>query len=172
MLTFGKGILSLLLASAGSIRVLEYSPLSMDSFEHPDLATAICERHICSILLGCPRLEDLTISIPTLCPEIFSNHELNWSGDLQIRAAGLCGRERAFMNREEGSLEFSRVLNSARSLIAAQAEREISLSIEIFIGECSLPYKSAVGGASILIGNLQGIGFSIRANTSSMETSA
>jgi hypothetical protein len=143
----------------------------MDGFEHPDPATSARERHICPILLGCPRLQDLTISIPSLCPEIFSNHELNWSGDLQIRAAGLCGREKASMNHEEGSLEFSRVLNSARSLIAAQAEKGISLDIEIFIGEWSFLPKVHSEGIGCLISNLQEIGFSIRASISSMETS-
>lgn len=123
-----QGIISLVEASSSTLRVLEYSPLSADGFDHPDpdpnptsdqLAySSRPQPHYCQILLSCPHLTYLSISIPSICPALFSSPDIvHWAGDLQVRAARICGSPRDALSSEKAIATFKRILQSARDLI-------------------------------------------------------
>lgn len=128
--------MSLVNASHSTIRVLEYSPLSADGFEHPDPdrdghGTSF---HCCPTLLSCPRLTDLSISVPSICPEIFRDESVGWTGDLQLRAARFCGDEGGTpLETPEATAVLKSVLESARRLMDVRQQDGEELDVEIFI---------------------------------------
>lgn len=141
--------MSLVKASSSTLRVLEYSPLSADGFDHPDPdrdghGTSF---HCCPLLLSCPRLTDLSTSVPTICPEIFRDESVRWSGDLQIRAARICGDDgETPLQTPEATAVFKNVLDSARRLMDVRREAGKVLDVEIFICKFSfftLPQHAA-----------------------------
>lgn len=125
-----RGIMALVTSSKDSLRVLEYSPVSNDGFGHPDLTGTESDEHLCSILTGCRRLENLSISLPAICPDLFMSDTLNWKGEVQIRATRLCPAYQSLALSAEAQDKFWMMLDHARSLMAALAS---DLRIEIFI---------------------------------------
>lgn len=128
-----KGLVALGRASEDTLRVLEHSPLSDDGFEHPNASRTEDGSHLCEELVQCPHLCDLTISLPTICSSLFSETSVNWVGDVQIRAAGICGQSGNLEKSAEVRPTFFGLLSQARSLIEAQRRRHVELNIEIFI---------------------------------------
>lgn len=128
--------MSLVNASSSTLRVLEYSPLSADGFAHPDPdrdghGTSF---HCCPLLLACPRLTDLSTSVPTVCPDLFRDESVGWTGDLQIRAARICDDEDGTpLQTPEATAVFKNVLDSARRLMDVRREAGEELDVEIFI---------------------------------------
>ncbi|KAI4203245.1 MAG: hypothetical protein LQ346_001841, partial [Caloplaca aetnensis] len=127
-----KGLVALGRASQNTLRVLEHSPLSDDGFKHPDASSAGDGSHLCQELIDCHHLSSLAVSLPSICDNLFSGSSIEWAGDVQIRAAGICGI---------GSLEpstaaqhaFVKILSEVRSLMEARKEKGSTLNIEIFI---------------------------------------
>ncbi|KAI9796870.1 MAG: hypothetical protein M1833_005919 [Piccolia ochrophora] len=129
-----QGVMALVTASCQTLRVLEFSPLSHEGFMHPDLSKIHTENHLCEELPRCTKLRDLSISLPSLCPQFFSlSYPVRWSGDLQIRAATLCGEPRQHSHEKVNSQNLRRILDSARAAIEAREHEGSSLDIEIFI---------------------------------------
>ncbi|KAL8883626.1 MAG: hypothetical protein Q9215_008122 [Flavoplaca cf. flavocitrina] len=128
-----KGLVALGRASEATLRVLEHSPLSDDGFEHPNASSTGDGSHLCHEILQCPHLRDLAISLPTICVDLFSDPSAKWAGDVQIRAAGVCGQLSNLGKSRDAQQGFFNILSQARSLIQAQQKREIDLNIELYI---------------------------------------
>lgn len=125
-----SGIMALVKSSKDSLRVLEYSPVANDGFGHLDLAGTESDGHLCSTLINCRRLENLSISLPAICPDLFLSDTLNWKGEVQIRATRLCPAYQSLASSAEAQDKFWKMLDHARTLMAALAS---DLRIEIFI---------------------------------------
>ena len=139
------GVMALVNASKDKLQVLEYSPLAKDGFEHPKALPTLKHGHLCKRLLECPKLRNLSISIPCLCEELFKEPSVNWTGEIQIRADGLCNHPK---REAQARRRFWHVLDLARSLMASKNEGEnIDLDIQLFINYWIFePRRSLVHG--------------------------
>lgn len=135
-----SGVMALASASQTSLRVLEHSPLSQNGFNHPNSFSAENSTCLCDQILHLPKLNSLAISLPTLCIDLFKDHSVSWSGEVQIRANSLCGEKENISNLSSASQDkLWRILDAARSLMQAREQSGANLNIEIFIGTFSLP---------------------------------
>ncbi|KAI9720417.1 MAG: hypothetical protein M1812_002923 [Candelaria pacifica] len=126
------GVMALVEASKDTLGLLEYSPLSDDGFDHPDPSTTSLGKHLCPLLLDCPRLENVSISVPSICAQLFSKNTVRWSGELQIRAGTTCGQDH-IVPSSINAQDVWRVLNQARALMDSRHVQGAQLDIEIFI---------------------------------------
>ena len=131
-----NGIEALAHSSAGSLEVMEHSPLAADGFAHPDLTSFYKQKdHLCQRIVQCSRLESLSLTVPSLCENLFANTSVNWHGEVQIRTMTICGRRPFFLKHSpHAPTEFWRILDSARFLIAMREKEGVDLNIEIFVG--------------------------------------
>lgn len=135
-------------SSRKAIRVLEHSPRSDDGFFHPHPGNLTSGEHICDLITACPKLEDLSISIPTMCPKLFANSYVRWSGDCQVRALGLCG-DSSVGRSNMAHHELREILNEARKLIATRIRSRFptELTLELFYANMIFdPHLSCVHG--------------------------
>lgn len=132
VLTSIIGVMALVQASKDTLRILEYTPLSDDGFDHPDPTATSANEHLCPLLLDCPRLENLSISVPSICAHLFSKESAHWSGELQIRAGTTCNQSHT-PSPSIDAQEVWKVLNQARCLMATRQKQSVQLDIEIFI---------------------------------------
>lgn len=141
-----KGLVTVCQASRDTLRLVEHSPLSDDGFEHPDPLSTSDGSHMCEAFTNCPHLSSLAVSLPTICCSLFSDESTKWAGDVQIRAAGICGVG-SLKQSTRAQRAFFELLSRARSLVEFQREKGIDLSIEIFIGMLLriVPLNSANG---------------------------
>lgn len=131
-----QGVMAIVEASQKTLRVLEHSPRSQDGFFHPHPGyLPNSDHHICEILASCPKLEMLSISVPSMCAALFSNPDVKWRGDCQIRAAHLCNT--AAKDRMAAQTKLRDLLASGRHLIRTHAASTIptELYIEIFFAD-------------------------------------
>ena len=146
-------ISTLIDSSDETLEILEHSPLSADGFEHPDPTVSHGRNgHLCRKILQCPRLRDLSLSLPTLCSDLFSDPSVNWRGDVQIRTGSICGRHPlSLKTTEKAQMQFWRILDQARSLVLAREKAGVQLNIEIFIGNWIFePHRFLVHGDLVL----------------------
>lgn len=142
------GMLALVKASASTLQVLEHSPRSDDGFYHPYPGHLSTDEHICSLLTSLPRMRDLSISIPHMCADLFSNLEVKWEGECQVRATDLCCKS---TSRADRAIQLRRLFTSARELIASRNRLGHRLSIEIFFAGCIFePEKKLVHGDFVM----------------------
>jgi hypothetical protein len=92
--------------------------------------------HACAVLADCPRLADVSVSLPTVCAGLFAGRCARWTGECQVRARGLCGLADCPAREADarGKALLRGVLDGARRLVAARAtvrdpER---LTVELF----------------------------------------
>lgn len=137
------GVMAIVTSSAQTLRVLEHSPRSDDGFFHPHPGHLAPETHVCDALASCPRLKDLSISVPSMCASLFAHDDLAWQGECQVRALELCpaGDDTSMRDnyRAQQSLKLRRlrdVLDSARALMRAQKRKRRDLDIELFFADC------------------------------------
>lgn len=130
-----NGIEALAQSSAESLEVVEHSPLAADGFAHPDLASLHKQKdHLCERIAQCPRLQSLSLTVTSLCEDLFANTSVNWHGEVQIRTMTICGRQPLFLKHSPyAQTEFWRILDSARFLIAMREKEGVELNIEIFV---------------------------------------
>ena len=83
------GMLALVKASRKTLQVLEHSPRSSDGFYHP--FPGYIDEHVCELIAGLPKMRDLSISVPYMCVDLFTNHDVKWQGDCQVRTTDICG---------------------------------------------------------------------------------
>ncbi|KAF2400389.1 hypothetical protein EJ06DRAFT_530371 [Trichodelitschia bisporula] len=143
-----EGVMAIVKASKKTIRVLEHSPRSQDGFYHPDPGSLSENEHICHVLTSCPKLEDLSISLPSMCSELFANERVQWKGDCQVRALRLCGHEEPGSRAASGDA-LRKLLRQARNLISKRATSSIpaELRIELFFADFIFdPHIKAVHG--------------------------
>ncbi|KAL8672493.1 MAG: hypothetical protein Q9168_003031 [Polycauliona sp. 1 TL-2023] len=153
-----KGLFALSRASEATLRVLEHSPLSDDGFEHPNASSTGDGSHLCKETIRCPHLRDLAISVPTICTDLFSDPSVEWTGDVKIRAAGVCGHPSSFGQSSVSRQAFFDVLSQARSLIQAQQRRQIDLNIEIHIDHFIFEPSKQLVHADLSVGEILSAG--------------
>jgi hypothetical protein len=127
-----EGVMAIVRASRTTLRVLEHSPRAEHGFWHPDPGHVSDGAHICEQLAACPRLEAVSVSLPSMCAALFANRQVRWHGDCQVRALRLCGVDD---ERSVGAqLRLREVLEQARKLISARARGTLpaSLTLELF----------------------------------------
>jgi len=141
-----NGVMAIVKGAQSTIRVIEHSPRSNDGFYHPDPGQLESGEHICDILTNCPKLRDLSISVPSMCAHLFSNENVLWDGECQVRAMGLCAdytlSRQTTRQRRTGRLQ--KVLDQARDLMASQERRRRTLDIELFFANCIFDPKECV----------------------------
>ena len=130
-----KGIMAIVEGSRETLRVLEYSPPPNANFEHPDPAIPDTTDHYCQMLLRCPQLRNLSISLPSICSDLFCDSTIRWCGEVQVRAGGICGFQRGLKHSVPGQQRFWDTIKMSRSLMEAREEDGDQLDIEIFISE-------------------------------------
>lgn len=140
------GMLALVKASRNTLQVLEHSPRSDDGFYHPFPGQLQTDEHICELLASLPQMRDLSISVPYLCADLFANHEVKWTGELQVRAADICGcSTNSGATKRAEKLQVA--LEAARDLIAARLRMHHELATELFFAGCIFqPEKRLVHG--------------------------
>jgi hypothetical protein len=131
------GVMALVKASRSTLRVLEHSPRSQDGFWHPHPGSPSDSEHLCELFRSCPKLETLSISLPSVCADLFSNRNVKFSGDLQVRALHLCGHEHG-RSTHEATDALEKLLQQARILATRKANSVIprELYIELFFADC------------------------------------
>ncbi|KAF2859074.1 hypothetical protein K470DRAFT_265578 [Piedraia hortae CBS 480.64] len=140
------GMLALVKASHDTLQVLEHSPRSDDGFFHPFPGHLENGEHICELLTSLPCMRDLSISIPHVCASLFSEEDVQWAGDLQVRAAGLCGIASSG-DGEVRAKALATILSKSRQLIKARQRLRKELHVELFFAGCIFkPEDSLVHG--------------------------
>jgi len=146
------GVVAVVKASRKTLRVLEHSPRSQDGFWHPHPGSPSDSEHLCELLRSCPKLETLSISLPSVCADLFCDQNMKFSGDLQVRALHICGHEHG-RSTSEATDALQKLLAQARKLIK---QRKFSvlprdLYIELFFAGCIFEpsYKSVHGDFSL-----------------------
>lgn len=143
-----EGVLAIVKASQKTLRLLEHSPRSQEGFLHPDPGNPSEKEHICDILTSCPKLEDLSISIPSMCADLFSNKNVRWKGNCQVRALHLCGHEEGTTS-SSSILDMKALLKQSRQLITKRANVRYPahLTIELFFADVIFdPHTRSVHG--------------------------
>ncbi|KAK0864061.1 hypothetical protein LTR87_015935 [Friedmanniomyces endolithicus] len=136
------GMLALVKASRETLQVLEHSPRSDDGFYHPHPGRLETGEHICELLASLPRMRDLSISVPSMCSDLFTNHDVKWTGELQVRATDLCG-----CTTGTKAEKLQSILNALRDIIAAKRRMHHELSAQLFFAGCIFePEKKLVHG--------------------------
>jgi hypothetical protein len=142
------GVMAVVKASRNTLRVLEHSPRSQDGFWHPHPGSPSDCEHLCQTLRSCPKLETLSISLPSVCADLFSHEDVKFRGDLQVRALHLCGHEDG-RSTQEATDDLQKLLEQARSLVRRRADSVVpqELYIELFFADCIFePGFSSVHG--------------------------
>jgi hypothetical protein len=142
------GVMAIVKASRKTLRVLEHSPRSQDGFWHPHPGSPSDSDHLCETFRSCPKLETLSISLPSVCAHLFSDEDVKFSGDLQVRALHLCGHEDG-RSSQEATDALEKMLQQARRLIRRREQSTIprELYIEVFFADCIFePGFSSVHG--------------------------
>lgn len=145
------GVLSLIKASLPTLRIIEHSPLSADGFFHPhpgslpDTAT----EHICTTLTSAPKLKDLSISMPCACADLFSNEDVPWEGECQVRFPTLCGTPTTAPNSratQTAKLAALRALltQSRELMLTRRLRHRRTLDVEIFFADCIFDPRDCV----------------------------
>ncbi|TID17154.1 D-lactate dehydrogenase [Venturia nashicola] len=143
-----EGVMAIVKASQKTLRLLEHSPRSQEGFLHPDPGNLSEKEHICDILTSCPKLEDLSISIPSMCADLFSNKNVRWKGNCQVRALHLCGHEEGTTSNAS-IVDMKALLKQARELITnrANVRYPAHLTVELFFADVIFdPHNSSVHG--------------------------
>ena len=130
------GIGALADSSDATLEVIEHSPLTSDGFDRPDPNFfRVQKQHRCPKILECPRLKNLSLSLPSICEDLFADASVQWIGEMQIRTGTVCGRHAMSLKTSESAREkFWRILEQARSLMIRREEDGVNLDIEIFVG--------------------------------------
>lgn len=129
------GIAALVDSSDETLEVLEHSPLAADGFAHPDPSSLQGQKdHLCRKILECSRLRNLSLSLSSLCEDLFTDYTVKWEGEMQIRSATVCGRHPLSLKTSEKARDqFWRTIGQARSLMLSREKDGVELNIEIFI---------------------------------------
>lgn len=143
------GIGALADSSDATLEILEHSPLSAGGFEHSEPTSLRGQKqHLCPKILACPRLRNLSLSLPSICEDLFADASINWSGEMQIRTGTVCGRHPVSLKTsEKAQTKFWGILDQARSLMSQREEEGVELDIEIFINNWIFePHRYRVHG--------------------------
>jgi hypothetical protein len=119
------GVASLVAASRDSLKLLEFIPLENNGMQPPTTtsnAGGENRSHICALLASCPKLADLAVTLPSACPDLFSNPSVQWKETIRVRVGS------------RGVDNIIALLNSARSLLEKRSNDDDDFEIEIAVG--------------------------------------
>lgn len=136
-----NGVMAIVDAAKETLQTLEHSPLSKDGFEHPDPFTSGNRTHLCQSLLQCSQLKNLSISLPSICSDLFNDTFVHWTGDVDIRTGGFCGQDGVPMQILHGDEQVWKILDGARKLMERREKEGVPLDICIFISESPRIYN-------------------------------
>lgn len=143
-----KGVMDIIKASQSTLQVIEHSPRSDDGFFHPDPGTLAPGDHACDILIKCPKLRDLSISVPSMCAHLFSDEDVRWEGECQVRAMTLCDCNTKGLSasnaRDQKISSLRRLLDQARELISNRSRQRKELDVELFFADCIFDPRDCV----------------------------
>jgi hypothetical protein len=126
-------VVAVVKASRTTLRVLEHNPRLQNNFVNAS-RTSRENDHFCEVLSDCPKLETLSISLPSVCDRLFSDDSVKFKGDLQVRAQHLCGAARGQSTRK--ATDLVSLLRQARELMRHSASsimpRELYVEISLF----------------------------------------
>ena len=138
------GMLAIVKASRQTLQVLEHSPRSSDGFYHP--FPGHIDEHVCELIASLPQMRDLSMSVPYMCADLFTNHEVKWTGECQVRTTDICGSE-AKTGTHTRAENLRETFNAARELITSRRRLGYDLSVEVFFAGCIFePEKKLVHG--------------------------
>ena len=129
------GIEALANSSDATLEIIEHSPLTSGGFGRQD-PSFFCDQkqHRCPKVLECPRLKNLSLSLPSICSDLFADASVQWSGEVQIRTSTVCGRHALSLKTSEtAQSKFWRILEQARSLMSRREKDGVDLDIEICV---------------------------------------
>lgn len=139
-----SGVMALATASRNSLQILEHSLLSPNESNHQENSSAKKPTCFCQQISQFPKLTDLTLSLPTVCANLFHTTSINWSGETQIRADSIC-KETPTPTSQALKTSLWLILNTARSLMHTRKLANAELNIEISISTSqSLPPQSPI----------------------------
>ena len=129
------GIGALADSSDATLEMIEHSPLIADGFERPDPTTFRGpKQHLCTNILKCPRLTNLSLSLPSICENLFADTSVKWRGEVQIRTGTVCGHHPVSLKTsDKARMQFWRILEQSRSLMTMREVEGVRLDIEIFV---------------------------------------
>jgi hypothetical protein len=131
-----RGVMAVANASRNTLRVLEHSLRSHRDCRGLQPRSSSHSEHLCNTLSAYPRLQTLSITLPSVCADLFARENVRFRGDLQVHAQHVCGYE--------GSPTTPSAINALRALLQAArgpvrwsagscALRDVW--VEIFLGE-------------------------------------
>src|SRR5947207_2337173 len=123
---------------------------------------ASSNEHLCEVVAACPKLETVSLSMPSICAALFANPAVNWSGDFQVSAATLCGHEERCQSNDPAATQtLAELLEQSRQLVLmhkyayASKDLYIKLYIKLFFADCIFePGYSVVHGNFLLAQSL------------------
>ncbi|KAF2844203.1 hypothetical protein T440DRAFT_523687 [Plenodomus tracheiphilus IPT5] len=121
-------------AASATLRVLEHSPRSRDGFWHPHPGSPNGDsQHYCAMFRKLSRMETLSVSLPSICADFFSNDFNKFSGTLQVRAVHICEHESSRWT--SGTVEALQLLLEKARIMIKRCSRDVtqrSLDVELF----------------------------------------
>jgi len=149
-----NGVMAIVKAAQQTLQLLDHSPRADDGFRHPNPGMLPPTDHACEILARCTQLRDLSVSLPSMCADLFSRDNVRWRGELQVRALSLCdetcppsrcssytslvNKQNSFFLDAHGKRvrALKRLLETARALTKAHERQRKRLDVELFFAGC------------------------------------
>lgn len=119
-----RGVAALVAASKNSLKLLDFAPTKALT----ENLEPVGDVHLCTLFAGCPQLEDLAVTVPTICKEMFANENVKWHETVRLRVGSV-----------EGPNGFVEILDAARNLVE---KRRGELAIEIAVGQWLFDVKA------------------------------
>jgi hypothetical protein len=128
-----NSVLAVLDTANKTLRVLEHSPRSRAGFWHPHLRQDL---HSCTILRDYTKLGTLSISLPSMCANLFSNETVKFTGNLQVRSLHLREHQSSHW-APETMHALQKLLHQARTLIQRSSRCKVlyKLYVELFFAD-------------------------------------
>ena len=150
-----NGLSSLLESSQNTLEVLEHCPALTTSRDPPPSGKSLHDQQICSRILACPRLRDISVTLPSICPALFTNTNVKWAGEMQLRASTICGDlPRALKTSSVAREALFRTLDAARELMLLREQVGVDLAVEIAIREWIFEPKAVMVHGDFALGRV------------------
>ena len=143
-----EGIAALAESSKSTLEVIEYSPLKNS---HRPTSSQTPQTHTCERIHTWPRLRDISLTVPSLCPAIFdSDPNVQWTGEMQLRASTICN----CWSKDSERAGLSRTLHAARALVEARRLAGVELAIEVTMGDWIFDPKAEMVHGNFALGKV------------------
>lgn len=132
-----EGVVAVMQSSRSTLQIIEFRPHSDGDYDRRATEPTCHGTHLCEFLATLPRLETISLSIPFVCTQLFTNESVRWAGDCRFRAASLCRPEGGDCAQTPRA-RLRTLLDHARSLITARAHGSLPsrLSVQLSLGGC------------------------------------